>query len=321
MKHFSKPLQLILFASITTVCQGLFAQSALMQPGLNVPRTPEGHPDLQGIWDFRTITPLQRPANLDVGVFASPEDAAVFRAAEVERIDRDNFTDPDATGDYNEFWYDRGADLTPDLRTSLIMDPPDGRIPALTPAAQERLRVAAEERELAIGVEARPLAERCLMGFNAGPPMLPSAYNNNIQVVQTGDHVMILNEMIHDARIVKMNVETHRDVPRRWEGDSIGRWEGDVLVVETRNFKGPTSFYGSSENMELTERFWMIDADTLGYEFTINDPTTFTSPWTAMFPMSRTSEPMYEYACHKGNYSLPGILAGFRTLERLEAAN
>ena len=321
MQRFYRPLQSILFVGMTTVCQGLFAQSALMQPGLNVPRTPAGLPDLQGVWDFRTITPLQRPESLDVAVFASPEAAAAFRSAEVERVNRDNFTDPDATGDYNDFWYDRGADLTPDLRTSLIMDPPDGRIPGLTPAAQERLRVAAVERELAIGVEARPLAERCLMGFNAGPPMLPSAYNNNMQLVQTGDHVVIVNEMIHDARIVKMNAETHRDVPRRWDGDSIGRWEGDVLVVETRNFKGPTSFYASSENMELTERFWMINADTLGYQFTISDPTTFTAPWTAMFPMNRTSEPIYEYACHEGNYSLPGILAGFRTLERLEAGN
>ena len=319
MTYFYRPLQVILFAGLTTVCQGLFAQSALMQPGVNVPRTSAGLPDLHGIWDFRTITPLQRPESLDYEVFASPEAAAAFRVAEVERVNRDNFTNPAATGDYNDFWYDRGVELTPDLRTSLIMDPPNGRIPALTPAAQERLRVAAVERELAVGVETRPLEERCLMGFNAGPPMLPSAYNNNMQLVQTGDHVVIVNEMVHDARIVKMDVDTHRDVPRRWEGDSIGRWEGDVLIVETRNFKGPTSFYASSENMELTERFWMIDADTLGYQFTINDPTTFTAPWTAMFPMSRSSEPMYEYACHEGNYSLPGILGGFRTLERLEA--
>ena len=153
------------------------------------------------------------------------------------------------------------------------------------------------------------------MGFNSGPPMLPSAYNNNVQLVQTGDHVLIHNEMVHNARIVKMDTDQHLDFPRKWEGDSIGYWDGDTLVVETRNFAGATSFMNSSENMELVEKFWLIDAETLGYEFTITDPTRWTESWTAMFPMVRSQEPIYEYACHEGNYSMAGIMAGWRTLE------
>ena len=174
---------------------------------------------------------------------------------------------------------------------------------------------AREAAELNLGVEVRPLSERCIMGFNSGPPMLPSAYNNNVQLVQTDDHVVIHNEMVHNARIVKMNTDEHLDHPRKWEGDSIGYWEGDTLVIETRHFAGATSFLNSSENMELIERFWMLDSNSLGYEFTITDPSRWTQPWTAMFPMVRTDEPIYEYACHEGNYSMPGIMAGWRRQE------
>lgn len=155
------------------------------------------------------------------------------------------------------------------------------------------------------------------MGFNSGPPMIPSAYNNNVQFVQTEDYILIHNEMVHNVRPVKMFTVDHREVPRKWEGDSLGHWEGDTLIVETNYFARDTAFGNSSANMQLVEKIWLIDTDTLGYEFTITDPTTWTEPWTVMFPMKRNTEPMYEYACHEGNYSMAGVLGGWRRLEAL----
>lgn len=282
-----------------------------------IPRLADGRPDLQGTWDFRTITPFQRPESLADRDVLSDEEAVAFQAEENERRDRDNFTDTTTTGDYNQFWYDRGTEILDDGRTSLIVDPPNGRIPALTEAAQARNRLRRDAAQLAEGVEVRPLAERCIMGFNSGPPMIPSAYNNNVQLVQTENFVLIHNEMVHNIRPVKMNASAHREVPRKWEGDSIGRWEGDTLIIETNHFARDTSFGNSSANMHLLEKFWMIDADTLGYEFTITDPTTWEAPWTAMFPMRRAGLPIYEYACHEGNYAMAGILGGWRRLEAL----
>lgn len=282
-----------------------------------IPRLADGRPDLQGTWDFRTITPFQRPESLvDINVL-NDDELVAFEAEENERRDRDNFTDTTTTGDYNQFWYDRGTELLDDGRTSLIVSPSNGRIPALTEAAQATNAVRREAAELAEGVEVRPLSERCIMGFNSGPPMIPSAYNNNVQLVQTDDFVLIHNEMVHNIRPVKMNASTHREVPRKWEGDSIGRWEGDTLIIETDHFARDTAFGNSSANMHLLEKFWMIDADTLGYEFTITDATTWEEPWTVMFPMRRAELPMYEYACHEGNYAMAGILGGWRRLEAL----
>ncbi len=275
------------------------------------PRLADGMPNLQGTWDFRTITPLQRPLEFGDREVLTAEEAAAFEAARQEQLDRDNFTDTSTTGDYNQFWYDRGSEILDSNRTSLITYPADGRIPKLTEQAERR---NADRREAAArnaGIEARPLSERCIMGFNSGPPMLPSAYNNNVQLVQAGDHFVIHNEMVHNARIVKMGAGGYRETPRDWEGDSIGHWDGDTLVVETRYFARATSFGNSSANMELTEKFWLIDSDTLGYEFTISDPTTWTDSWTVMFPMRRAAGPIYEYACHEGNYSM----AGWRTRE------
>ena len=293
----------------------LAAPNALAQDGDDIPRLANGFPDLQGTWDFRTITPLQRPQEFADQEVLSADQAAEFEIARQEQLDRDNFTDTTTTGDYNQFWYDRGTEILGSNRTSLITYPPDGRIPELTEQAEERNAARREAATLNYGIEVRPLSERCIMGFNSGPPMLPSAYNNNVQLIQTGEHILIHNEMVHNARIVKMNASEHRQAPRDWEGDSIGYWDGDTLVVETRHFARATSFGNSSENMELTERFWLIDADTLGYEFTISDPTTWTDSWTAMFPMRRAVEPIYEYACHEGNYSMSAIMAGWRTQE------
>ena len=289
----------------------LFAQTA------EIPRLENGLPDMQGTWDFRTITPFQRPEALGNKSVLTAEEASIFEAEERERRDRDNFTDTTTTGDYNQFWYDRGEEILGDRRTSLVTSPANGRIPALTEVAQQRISERRAAARLAEGIEVRPLAERCIMGFNSGPPMIPSAYNNNLQIVQTDGYFMMHNEMIHNIRPVRLNDAAHMDVPRKWEGDSVGHWEGDTLVIETRNFARDTAFGNSSANMQLTEKFWMIDADTLNYEFTIEDPTTWTEPWTVMFPMVRAELPIYEYACHEGNYSMAGILGGWRTLESL----
>jgi len=283
----------------------------------DIPRLANGLPDMQGTWDFRTITPFQRPEILADKEVLSEAEAAAFEDAENERRDRDNFTDTSTTGDYNQFWYDRGNEILDDGRTSLIVDPADGRIPALTAVARSRNQLRREAAQLAAGVEVRPLSERCIMGFNSGPPMIPSAYNNNVQLVQTDEFVLIHNEMVHNIRPVKMNTSSHLEVPRKWEGDSIGHWEGDTLIIETNNFARETSFGNSSASMHLLEKFWMIDANTLGYEFTITDPTTWEAPWTVMFPMRRSEEPIYEYACHEGNYAMAGILGGWRRLEAL----
>ncbi len=311
----NKAAWLVIIAGLVFLSQAIIAQSS--SDGSEIPRMADGHPDLQGIWDFRTITPMQRPESLAGKVLLSDVEAAEFEASENVRRDRDNFTDTTTTGDYNQFWYDRGTELLDDGRTALITDPPDGRIPELTEAAQERNQARREAARLAEGVEVRPLSERCIMGFNSGPPMTPSAYNNNVQIVQTVDHILLHNEMVHNIRPVKMNTSAHREVPLKWEGDSIGHWEEDTLVVETNHFARATSFGNSSANMHLVEKFWMIDADTLGYEFTISDPTTWTAPWTAMFPMRRAELPIYEYACHEGNYAMAGILGGWRRLEAL----
>lgn len=283
----------------------------------DIPRLANGRPDIQGTWDFRTITPFQRPEDLADKEVLTRAEAAAFEDAENERRDRDNFTDTSTTGDYNQFWYDRGTEILDDGRTSLIVDPAHGRIPALTDAAINRNQLRRDAAQEAAGVEVRPLSERCIMGFNSGPPMIPSAYNNNVQLVQTDDFVLIHNEMVHNIRPVKMNASSHLEVPRKWEGDSIGHWEGDTLIIETRNFARDTAFGNSSANMQLQEKFWMIDADTLAYEFTISDPTTWEAPWTVMFPMRRSADPIYEYACHEGNYSMAGILGGWRRLEAL----
>jgi hypothetical protein len=314
-------------------------QSATSAPGTvgaatiwTVPRTADGQPDLQGIWDFRTITPLQRPAALGDKAFYTEQEAAAFEKEENRRQNRD-LIDPKVGGlnypaggvvPYNEVWYDRGDKVVKTRRTSLIVDPPTGRIP-YTAEGQKREERRTLERAntehghpIANSWEDRPLQERCLMGSNAGPPMLPAAYNNNVQLFQNRDYVVLLTEMVHDTRIVPLDGRPFKDIPQ-WKGESRGHWEGDTLVIETRNFKRETSFPGSSANMHLIERFTRTDPSTLAYEFTVEDPTTWTRPWTGAIPMSLTEGPIYEYACHEGNSSLAGILAGARADEKASA--
>jgi hypothetical protein len=295
-----------------------------------LPRTAGGQPDLQGVWDYRTITPLERPLALGTKEFFTDEEAAKFEKEENQRQDRDQI-DPEVGGlmyppggvvPYNEFWYDRGNKIVGTKRTSLIVDPPNGRLPATTPEGKKRAELrAAELRETQLGRphadswEDRPLQERCIMGSNAGPPITPGAYNNNIQLFQTPEYVAILNEMIHEARIIPLDGRPHGNI-RQWKGDSRGHWEGNTLVVDTMNFKRETSLPGSSANMHLVERFTRTDANTLLYEFTVDDPTTWTRPWTAALPMLKSEGPIYEYACHEANYAIAGILAGARAAEK-----
>jgi hypothetical protein len=270
-----------------------------------VPRTPDGHPDLQGLWDYRTATPLERPRDLaDKAVFTDQE-ARAFEARTAER--RENIV-----AVHPPFWLDYGSKVLGDRRTSLIVDPPTGRVPPLTPAARARIAASPADERTADDPEQRSIQERCLV-FGAGPPMLPGPYNNNVQIIQTAANVVVMNEMIHDARIIPTDGRPHVSPSiRQWLGDSRGRWDGDTLVVETTNFTDRTSFRGSDQNLRVIERFTRAGADTLMYEFTIDDPTAFSATWTARFPMTRSSDQMYEYACHEGNFGLLDILKGAR---------
>ena len=316
-----------------------------------MPRTPDGHPDLQGNWTNATITPIQRPAGL--GPVLTPEQVAGIEGRRQEYIE-DGYADSDpdreappvggestgdalfdaatgGTGGYNYFYIDAGdqvAIFDGQSRSALVVDPPSGRIPPLTPEAQRRCRELLERnREFGEydNPENRPLGERCLMSFgsNAGPPMLPNYfYNNNYTIVQTPDHIVIMTEMVHDVRIIRLG--EHAPLPehiRPWMGDSWGWWEGDTLVVETTNLPprqlNATYIYpGGSEDMKVIERFTRADENTINYEFTVIDPTTYTSPWGGEVPFEALEDLVYEYACHEANYALFNVLSGARAQER-----
>ncbi len=306
-----------------TFMTGLVA-SAQPSEAEAAPQTSWGAPDLQGVWDFRTATPLERPAELAGKDVLSDEEAAAVVAQTAQRwisLAEGSDTDP---GAYNQFWFDYGTSVTEDRRTSLIVDPPDGRVPAMR-AAAERLAEARRTYRRDHPADSwtdRGIAERCILGFNAGPPMDSSAYNNNMQLFQTPDHVVILTEMVNDARVIPLDGRPHLtgDV-RQWRGDSRGYWEGDSLVVETRNFTDKTSFRGSGPRMRLVERLTRVDAETLLYEYTVDDPETFERSWSVALPMMRSDAPLFEYACHEGNYGMEGILAGHRADERKAAGD
>jgi len=293
------------------------------------PRTVDGQPDFQGVWDFRTITPLERPKAFGNKLELTEKEAADFEASENARQNRDLMDLSKEAGvypkggvvPYNEFWYDRGNKLVGPKRTSLIIDPPDGRLPARTPLGEQREAVRREEGRLnqagtpkADSYADRPLQERCIIGFNAGPPMTPGAYNNNVQIFQTKTHVVILNEMVHDARIIPLADKPNMTIPQN-AGVSYARFDGNTLVVTTRHFARETSLDGTSDRTDLVERFTRVDQDALLYEFTVNDPSEWTRPWTAQVFMVKSPDNMYEYACHEGNYGLAGVLAGARLAE------
>ncbi len=291
--------------------------------GQDAPRTAWGAPDLQGVWDFRTATPLERPEDREDQAFLTEEEAATIEQERVDRNIRLWEAAPRRTeaggnvGGYNNFWLDFGTNVIEDRRTSLIVDPPDGRIPALSEEGQRRAdeRSAYREAHPADSYLDRSAFDRCILGFNTGPPMTPGFYNQNMQLFQTPDHVVVLNEMVHDSRIIPLDGRPRPDI-ESWTGESRGHWEGDTLVVETTDFSDRHSYRGSTRDRRLFERFTRIDADTLLYEFTIDDPGTWTAPWTAQIPMQWNPLPLFEYACHEGNYAMPNILGGARLEER-----
>jgi hypothetical protein len=331
------------------------------------PRTADGHPDFQGLYDVATLTPVERQANAK-SLVLTDEEAAAQETYEAQRqVQNDAALAGDrgappvggentvpksylevlekfgggAVGGYNHFWLASGSRLIRvdgKARSSIVIDPPDGKAPPMKPEAQKRNAaylagaVAPDASESAAssgppgafdGPELRPLSERCLLGFGntSGPPTLPNYFYNNMkQIVQTKDTVVILNEMVHDARVIRMNAEHLPSTIRKWMGDSVGRWEGDTLVVDTTNFTKKTQYHGSSDQLHVVERFTRTDAKTLLYRFTIEDPQTWDRSWTGEYPWNASNDKLYEYACHEGNYSLGGMLRGARQKEAEDAA-
>jgi hypothetical protein len=350
---------LVLAGAVVAAVTGASAQTALKG---SIPRAADGHPDLTGVYDVQTMTPLQRLPGVNK-LILTPQEATALEQYEAQRqVQNDAPLDPtrgappvggDTTapksfqevleragggvvGGYNHFWLAEGKSyitVNGEKRSSIIVDPPDGHIPPMKPEARERNRrflaenasPSASEGSAAgpptafDNPEQRPLAERCLLGFGStsGPPTLPNYFYNNLkQIVQTKDTIMILNEMVHDARIIRMNAQHLPPSVKLWMGDSIGRWEGDTLVVDTTNFTNKTQYEGSGEKLHVIERFTKTDSNTILYRFTIEDPETWDRAWTGEYPWNVTSEQMYEYACHEGNHAIENILRGQRASER-----
>jgi hypothetical protein len=311
--------------SVATVCPAGQAPSAAVKTS-GPPRALDSERDLQGLWTNASLTPLERPAEFAGKEFLTAGEAAAYEKRIRERNNadrRDTNPEADLAVGYNDVWWDRGTKVVSTRRTSLIVDPRDGRVPSLTPEAQGRASARAEATRLrpADGPEDRSLADRCIVRGTAVPPMLPAGYNNTYQILQTPDHVAILVEMIHDTRIIPLNPRPHLSGKiRQWLGDSTGRWEGKTLVVETTNFTDKTNFRGSGETLRVTERFTRVDGDTLLYQFTVDDPQSFTRPWSAEIPMKKVEGPLFEYACHEGNLSMENILSIARDEEKAERA-
>jgi len=305
----------------TRAARCLIVLAVLTVPALALAQTaaaPSGDPDLHGIWDYRTMTPLQRPRDLAQKATFTVEEAAAYEQAQADsRADYDALPTVHA-----KFWLDYGTELTADRRTSLIVDPPDGRVPAQTQRAQARARERAEKRARTHSIQDRSITERCVLGFNAGPPMNPGAYNNNVMLLQVPGMVVLHNEMVHELRFIPLDGRDHLpDSVRQLRGDSRGHWEGRTLVVETTNFTDRTNYLGSGEGMRLIERFTRTDQSGLRYEYTVEDPVSFEAPWTVSLPMTKTDGPMFEFACHEGNYGLTNILSAARAEERRDASN
>jgi hypothetical protein len=318
---------LALMIALTATVVSLCAQPAA-KPKTSIPRAADGHPNLEGIWTNATITPIERPPMFADKPNVNDEDAAKYEKQNNDQLygdQRSNNAERDRDHAYNSLFFDRGTELARVdgvKRTSLIIDPQDGKIPPMTAEARKSAGERLRGLQRFDRVQDRPLGERCLMGFGStsGPPMMPVLYNNNYQIVQSKDTVMILVEMVHDVRYIHMDGRPHLPSNvRQWMGDSIGHWEGDTLVVDTTNFTDKTRFRGSSENLHVIERFTRVDPGTILYKVTIDDPTTFTRPWTMEFPFMATKGPIYEYACHEGNYAMPDILGGARLEEKVAA--
>ena len=298
-----------------------------------VPRALDGHPDLQGIWTNVTLTPMERPAAFKDKLTADDTEARAYEKKEATELNKqDGQSDgpliaaagSSGVGGYNVLFIDRGSELARVdgvKRTSLIIEPANGRMPPLTKEGKQRMAGMFKSFNNYDSVKVRPLSERCLLGFGStsGPPMLPVLYNNNYQIVQTADNVMILVEMVHDARIIRIN-GTHAPANvRQWLGDSIGHWEGDTLVVDTTNFTDQSGFYFGSSSLHVIERFRRMGPSTILYKAMIDDPVTFEKIWTVEYPFVATAGPVYEYACHEGNYAMTDIMGGAREMEKAKA--
>lgn len=333
-------------------CLALFTGPVLAQDGA-MKRTPAGKPDFSGVYDAGTVTPLERPPQYGDNLYMTPEEAKALQeqtaefwkqaeAAKGGEADReapkkggdgDNRFGGGGVGGYNAFWIDPGTEATMvdgKFRTSLIYDPPNGRRPPYTPEGFKRLTtnfasflynndgtaswLDKEGPGPFDGPETLALAERCLVGFSEGPPMIPSLYNNYLRIVQTEDHVMILSEMVHDVRIARFNSEHDPEDVKKWFGDPIAFWDGDTLVVESRNFRNETGLPGADVNLFVRERFTLTDEGLL-YNFTVDDPTVWQAPWSAEYSWRASDSKVYEYACHEGNYAMINVLKGARLLE------
>lgn len=321
----------------STCTVALVVSATAMGADYKPPRMADGTPDFQGVWTNATATPLERSPELGnrrgfsaVEAAAIQEKALAMVAADAAPSDPNKKIEAGAlppVGNYNLFWTDRGMSvqvINGENRTSMIIDPSNGRIPPVKPeAAQRRAAARAATESSADGPEQRGLGERCLLSFGSsgGPPMLPTMYNSYYQFIQTPQYVMILVEMVHDVRIVRIGGKHLPDSVTRWMGDSIGHWEGDTLVVETKNFRPEQTFHGSSKDMVVTERFTRVAKDQIVYRFTINDPATYEVPYTGELAFAPANGNIYEYACHEGNYALPGILAAEREKEKTDAAS
>ncbi len=317
----------IFLPGLLLVMQGFAAETGYIPP-----RTEFGVPDLQGIWSIATQTNLERAQRFDGNLVITEEEALQIEARVAARNEASNRpSDPDReaptagrnVGGYNTFWMDQGdrlAVVNGEIRTSILVDPPSGRLP-ISDAGRANVAAAMQRRQSYDGPEVRPLGERCMVGFGSsgGPPKLPVLYNNNTQIVQTESHVVLLAEMNHDARIVRIDAEHQEPAMYPWLGDSIGHYEGDTLVVETTNFHPQQGMRSSlehrffaSQSMVVTERFTRVGESEILYQFTVADPENYSQSWSGELPMNNSSEQLFEYACHEGNYALPGILAGAR---------
>ncbi len=331
--RFSASIHLVSFAAALASLAGISGSAQTSRALANgstaspktwtAPRTPDGQPDLQGLWTNATMTPLERPRALGDKAFFTEAERDAYQKRLLQEVSTDRRDGPaevDVNRSYNELWRERGGLL---LRTSLIVDPPDGRLPPLTPEAQARAKArAAERRVTPDGSEPWTdynLAVRCV---TRGAPKLPGGYNNNFQIIQTRDSVAIMQEMIHEVRVIHLNNSSHIDPKvQLWMGDSRGHWEGDTLVVDLANFSDKivdNSFNccpNAGSHLHVVERFRRVDAEHIDYRYTVDDPATYTRPWTAEVPMTRIEGPLYEYACHEGNYAMPDMLAGIRAKE------
>jgi hypothetical protein len=327
MRHRAVALFSALLGVIAVIALATHGVAGQATKKWTAPRTPDGQPDLQGYWTNSTYVPLERSDKVTKAFYTEQEFAALVKdAAARETEQTEPGTVADVHYDFTQFGLDRSqsAFVKSDLRTSMIVDPPNGKMPPLTGEGQKRAADrAAERRRMGATTDAvqnMPIGTRCLIMAGSGPPMMNAGYNSNYQIVQGQGYVMILVEMIHDARIIP--IDNRGALPenmRQWMGDSRGHWEADTLVIETTNLNGKNPFRGSSERMKVTERLWRVDANTLGYKFTIDDPSTWTAPWTAEAPMTKSVGPIFEHACHEGNYGVRNTLAGARREDK-EAA-